>query len=190
MMIVSVLERMARRLAAGEQQRSRREMLIGRPDGLPAPRVPRVPKAEAARHRTHRPSASDADKSVMRAAIDGAAPTRDDLLTLVEALRDPTSAGTFNTRADKAIHGRRAELAGALRRVSAITTHSVLRDNVLAFLTDVDTILATLQAVGQSTDPARATRLRTRAHTLERRVQTLEHEISPALAVHRHRSGH
>jgi hypothetical protein len=179
-MTVSVLERMARRLAADERPQSRREMLVGA-DRRPAP----APEAEAARQRTHRPPASGADKQVMRTALAHVAPTRDGMLTLVEALRDPTSAGTFTAHANKTIRAVRADLASAHQRVSAISTHSTLRANVLAFLADVDAIMATLQSVGKSTDPARAARLQSRARTLKRRVTSLEHEISPALAIHR-----
>lgn len=185
-----LLERIARRLA-GEQPRSRREMLTGRHDP-PTREVadPGPPSVREARAAKHRPPASVADTNVMRAAVDHAAPSRDELLTLIEALRDPASDGTFNARADKAIGGLRSELASAHRRVSAISTHSALRANVLAFLADLDAMMATLHAVGQSTDPARAARLRTKAGKLHGRVESLGHEISPALAVRRPKGGH
>jgi hypothetical protein len=191
-MSYSALEWIARRLAEGEQPRSRRQMLIGShaPTELPAAEVPtiQIPKTESTTHAIDQPPASAADRSVMRTAFSRVAPSRDDALTLVETLRDPASNGTFNTRADKAIRSLRSDLADAHRTVSAIGTHSGLRADVLDFFAHVDAIFATLEKVGQSTDSTRAAHLRTTAHALLRRVQTLEQRIGPELA--KRKGGH
>lgn len=186
---MSAIERMARRLAEDEQPQSRREMLVGRRGRQKGEAAAPPQKADVARHRAHRPPPSAADKRVMRAAIANATPSRDEALTLVEALRDPSANGTFTARANEAIRGRRSALNHAHKRVAAISTPSMLRAEVLEYLTDLIGIMATLQTIGESTNPGRVPHLKRKAHVLRSRAKLLETKIGPALAKPRTRSG-
>lgn len=165
-----LLETVARRIA-GQETVSRRELFAGerRLETAPPPRSTGLPPAPA-------------DLATMRAALAKAPPTREELLALVDALAKPLPDGSFNASAKTEIRRLRARLQTAHAEVAAIARSSAVRTNLLAFLAEVDEMLALLAQVGQSTNASRATRLRAQANEVQKRADAAYRLIAPALA--------
>jgi hypothetical protein len=180
-----LLEGVARRLA-GEQPVSRRDLFLGRRGGHGAVRngvvdARPLTREGAARGDGYRPVPTAADLHAMRTALAQAAPSRRELAAFFDALKEPRSDGRFNDTALGDIARLRSRLQTAHAQVAGITHRSGVQASLLTFLTDVDGVYATLAEIGQSSDPARAARLRARAAKLNSQAQAVYRRIAPSL---------
>jgi hypothetical protein len=117
------------------------------------------------------------DVRAVEAALARVTPTQAELTALFDALASRQSDGHFVNAAFRELRRIRAKIHAARADVLAVR-HSALRDDVLSYLAGVDGIFATLDELGRNTDAVRAARLRARAATFQKQVETSSRSVA------------
>ena len=128
------------------------------------------------------------ETAALRAILDGATPSRVELLGLNAALAQPAADGRLSSDARSRIARTRARLLRAKAQASSVRHRSSLRLGLISYLADSDALLATLEELGSAPDPGDIAGLRTRLTSLNTRLTATEKRLLPKLHPARERT--
>jgi hypothetical protein len=125
--------------------------------------------------------ATPQEVAALRAILDSATPSREELLALNAALAEPGADGSLSPAARSRIATARARLQRAKATAASVRRRSTLRLRLISYLADSDALLATLAELGNAPDAAHVTVLRARVTALNSRITAAEKQVLPKL---------